>query len=145
MVYWYENRSAYNHRLDTVSPIHGNYIPGIGPEHRDMHLLQSQNLALLYHFDGRTVIKVFLNYAISFFIVLSLASYQVISTNETGKSMRKLLSQLWLVILESQLISGVGFIVLNVWRYSFSYFYFLKAYHAYSTFTCLSAVLNSKN
>ena len=49
------------------------------------------------------------------------------------------------MILESQLISGVGFIVLNVWRYSFSYFYFLKAYHAYSTFTCLSAVFNSKN
>ena len=41
MAYWYENRNAYNYKLDTVTPTHGNYIPGIGPEHRDMHLLQS--------------------------------------------------------------------------------------------------------
>ena len=80
-----------------------------------------------------------------FLVVLSLTCYQVVSTKNTGKSFQKLLSQLWLLLLESQLISGVGFVVLNVWRYNFNYFYFLKIYSIYSTFACLIAVLNTPN
>ena len=60
-----------------MRPTHGIFIKDIGPENRELHLVQNESLEMLLHFDVQTIINVFLNYVVFFIVVLALSFWYV--------------------------------------------------------------------
>ena len=72
MLYWYENRLAHQHTRSRMTPSHGFFIKDINSENRELHLLQNENIEMLFDFDVHSLTKVFFNYVVFFGAVLAL-------------------------------------------------------------------------
>ena len=144
MLYWYENRLAHQLTRTRMTPSHGFFIKDINSEHRELHLLQNENIEMLFDFDVHSVTKVFLNYVVFFAAVLALTFTYVKAYEIKRMQTHVLFLRVWRVLLISWTTVGGGVIVLNVWTHNLKFFRFLQIYYYYSTFMCVSAIINSK-
>ena len=122
MLYWYENRLAHQYTRDRMTPSHGFYIKDIGTEHRELHLLQNENIEMLFDFDAHSVTKVLLNYAVFFVTVLALTFTYVKAYEIKRMKTWVLFLRVWQVLLTAWTTVAGGVVVLNVWTHNLDFF-----------------------
>lgn len=100
---------------------------------------------MLTTFDFTPFRRVLLNYVtylLAIFVQVSIFKrFQMQASKQISKVSTSL--RIWLCLILSQ-IASCGVIVMIIWNYNPKFYNILNVYNFYSTYVCVSAIINSK-